>query len=32
LNRKDLGPGTHPIAAGDVIEVGGSVFEVAAAP
>jgi hypothetical protein len=28
LNRKDLGPGTHRISAGDVIEVGGSVFEV----
>jgi hypothetical protein len=28
LNRKDLGPGAHPISAGDVIEVGGTVFEV----
>jgi hypothetical protein len=32
LNRKDLGPGTHPISTGDVIEVGGSVFEVIATP
>jgi pSer/pThr/pTyr-binding forkhead associated (FHA) protein len=32
LNRKDLGPGTHPISAGDMIEVGGSVFEVVTAP
>jgi hypothetical protein len=28
LNRKDLGPGTHPIAPSDVIDVGGSSFEV----
>jgi predicted component of type VI protein secretion system len=28
LNRHDLGPGTHPIHAGDVIEVGGSTYEV----
>lgn len=28
LNRKDLGPGTHPIAPQDVIDVGGSTFEV----
>ena len=28
LNRRDLGPGTHPIAAQDVIDVGGSSFEV----
>ena len=28
LNRRDLGPGTHPIAANDVIDVGGSSFEV----
>lgn len=28
LNRKDLGPGTHPIAPQDVIDVGGSSFEV----
>jgi hypothetical protein len=28
LNRKELGPGTHRISTGDVIEVGGSVFEV----
>jgi hypothetical protein len=28
LNRKDLGPGTHPIAPKDVIDVGGSSFEV----
>ena len=28
LNRRDLGPGTHRLAAGDVIEVGGSTFEV----
>ena len=32
LNRKDLGPGTHRISTGDVIEVGGSVFEVVTAP
>lgn len=28
LNRRDLGPGTHPIAPRDVIDVGGSSFEV----
>jgi FHA domain len=28
LNRKDLGPGTHAIAPQDVIDVGGSSFEV----
>ena len=28
LNRKELGSGTHPIAPDDVIEVGGSSFEV----
>jgi len=28
LNRRDLGPGTHPIAAQDVIDVGASSFEV----
>jgi FHA domain len=28
LNRKDLGPGTHPISPHDVIDVGGSSFEV----
>jgi len=28
LNRKDLGPGTHPIAPQDVIDVGGWSFEV----
>ncbi len=28
LNRKDLGPGTHSIAPQDVIDVGGSSFEV----
>ena len=28
LNRKELGPGTHPMAAGDVIDVGGMSFEV----
>ena len=28
LNRRELGPGTHAIAAGDVIDVGGSTFEV----
>ena len=28
LNRKDLGPGTHPISSRDVIDVGGSSFEV----
>lgn len=28
LNRKDLGPGTHAIAAGDSIEVGGFGYEV----
>ena len=28
LNRQDLGPGTHRLAPGDVIEVGGSTFEV----
>jgi hypothetical protein len=28
LNRRDLGPGTHPIAPQDVIDVGGSSFEV----
>jgi pSer/pThr/pTyr-binding forkhead associated (FHA) protein len=28
LNRKELGPGTHPIAAQDVIDVGGWSFEV----
>lgn len=31
LNRKDLGPGTHPISEGDVIEVGGSIFKVVVA-
>jgi pSer/pThr/pTyr-binding forkhead associated (FHA) protein len=31
LNHKELGPGTHPIASGDVIEVGDTVFEVIAA-
>ena len=28
LNRKELGPGTHPIAAGDTIDVGGFGYEV----
>jgi hypothetical protein len=28
LNRQDLGPGTHPIALSDVIDVGGSTFQV----
>jgi FHA domain-containing protein len=28
LNRKELGPGAHPIAPNDVIEVGGCRFEV----
>jgi hypothetical protein len=28
LNRRDLGPGTHAIAPQDVIDVGGSSFEV----
>ena len=28
LNGKALGPGTHPVALGDVVEVGGSRFEV----
>lgn len=28
LNRQDLGPGTHPISPHDVIDVGGSSFEV----
>jgi hypothetical protein len=28
LNRKELGPGTHPIAARAVIDVGGAKFEV----
>ena len=28
LNRRDLGPGSHAIAAGDTIEVGDSTFEV----
>jgi predicted component of type VI protein secretion system len=28
LNHRTLGPGTHAIAAGDVIDVGGSTFEV----
>jgi len=28
LNRRDLGPGTHPIALSDVIDVGGSSFQV----
>lgn len=28
LNRKELGPGTHPIAPQDVIDVGASSFEV----
>jgi len=28
LNRQELGPGTHRLAPGDVIEVGGSTFEV----
>jgi len=28
LNRQDLGPGAHPIGERDVIEVGGSSFEV----
>ena len=27
LNRKELGPGAHPISAGDVVEVGESKFE-----
>ena len=30
LNRKELGPGTHPIAAGDTIDVGGVSYEVTA--
>lgn len=32
LNRRDLGPGTHPIAPQDVIDVGGSSFEVVKVP
>ena len=28
LNRQDLGPGTHPISLSDVIDVGGSTFQV----
>jgi len=28
LNRQELGPGTHRLSPGDVIEVGGSTFEV----
>ena len=28
LNRKELGPGTHPIASGDAIDVGGMSYEV----
>lgn len=28
LNRQDLGPGTHRLAPGDLVEVGGSTFEV----
>ena len=28
LNREELGPGTHRLSPGDVIEVGGSAFEV----
>jgi pSer/pThr/pTyr-binding forkhead associated (FHA) protein len=28
LNRKELGPGTHPLAAGDAIDVGGFGYEV----
>ena len=28
LNRQELGPGTHRLGPGDVIEVGGSTFEV----
>ena len=28
LNERAVGPGTHPIALGDRIEVGGSGFEV----
>lgn len=32
LNRRDLGPGTHPIAPQDVIDVGGSSFEVVKLP
>jgi hypothetical protein len=28
LNRKELGPGTHPIVAGDAIDVGAMSFEV----
>jgi hypothetical protein len=28
LNSQDLGPGTHPIALSDVIDVGGSTFQV----
>jgi pSer/pThr/pTyr-binding forkhead associated (FHA) protein len=28
LNRQDLGPGSHPIALSDVIDVGGSTFQV----
>jgi hypothetical protein len=31
LNRAELGPGTHPIAERDVIDVGSSTFEVIAA-
>jgi len=31
LNRKDLGPGTHPISEGDLVEVGGSIFKVVVA-
>lgn len=31
LNRVELGPGTHPIAERDVIDVGASTFEVVAA-
>jgi hypothetical protein len=28
LNRQDLGPGSHPIALSDVIDVGGTTFQV----
>jgi len=28
LNRRDLGPGSHPIALSDVIDVGGTTFQV----
>ena len=31
LNRRELGPGTHPITEQDVIDVGTSRFEVIAA-